>query len=636
MTLSNRIFKPFETLIKPLDLPITKIPDKGPVFVVLHFAKMFKGVLAAVSVLSIVSALFTILLVWSLAYVVDGVVSSGAAQFVSENAVLLILLAVLIAVVDPTLSFIKGAFSQQTAGTLLPAAMRWQSHKAVESQDVEFFEDTYAGQVASRIEQVTGSVQQQMFLAVHQIPAITIEFVGSVGLMLFLAWQLALPVLVWIVLNVLLAFWAVPSFIKRSGKVAEASSRATGVMTDVYGNIALVKAYSAEASESDAIRKVLSDGIDTRHAETRQYVIYETAMRLLNALLAISIFVMGIWGMVKDFVSVGDFVAAVTITRAMIGSSYAFLGLGYSVSQTLGTIRDAMPVLTSEPSVYDKPDAKPFIIGKGEIVFDNVCYAYNNKSANDEDNEESTEGVMVSRVINNFSLHIKPNEKVGLIGVSGAGKSTLIALLLRLRDVDSGSIKVDNQDVRDVTQMSLRKEIGVISQDAFLLNRSVRDNVRYGARYATDEAIENALDLAEALEFVSDMRDKDGRRGLDAMVGDKGVKLSGGQRQRLAIARVILKDAEILLLDEATSALDSEAEAEIQRNLKRIMQNKTTVVIAHRLSTIAEMDRLIVIDSGTIVEEGTHAELVRAKGLYEKLWKRQSGGFLPTELGLTV
>jgi len=542
---------------------------------------------------------------------------------------------VLVAVVDPALSFIKGAFSQQTAGTLLPAAMRWQSHKAVESQDVEFFEDTYAGQVASRIEQVTGSVQQQMFLAVHQIPAISIEFIGSIGLMLYLAWQLAVPVLVWIVLNILLAYWAIPAFIKRSARVAEASSRATGVMTDVYGNMALVKAYSAEASESDAIRKVLSDGIDTRHAETRQYVIFETTMRLLNALLAISIFVVGISGMVNDFVSVGDFVAAVTITRAMIGSSYAFLGLGFSVSQTLGTIRDAMPVLTSEPLVYDKPDARPFRINNGEIVFDNVCYAYNKKATEPEDNDEPVEHIQASPVINNFSLHIKPNEKVGLIGVSGAGKSTLIALLLRLREVDSGSIKVDNQDVRDVTQMSLRKELGVISQDAFLLNRSVRDNVRYGAPGATDEAIENALDLAEALEFVRDMRDKDGQQGLDAMVGDKGVKLSGGQRQRLAIARVILKDAEILLLDEATSALDSEAEAEIQHNLKRIMQNKTTVVIAHRLSTIAEMDRLIVIDSGTIVEEGTHAELVRANGLYEKLWKRQSGGFLPTDHGLS-
>ena len=219
-----------------------------------------------------------------------------------------------------------------------------------------------------------------------------------------------------------------------------------------------------------------------------------------------------------------------------------------------------------------------------------------------------------------------------MVGVSGAGKSTLIALLLRLREVDSGSIKVDKQDVRDVVQMSLRKEIGVISQDAFLLNRSVRDNVKYGAPDATDESIIKALDLAEALEFVEGMCDKEGQRSLDAMVGDKGVKLSGGQRQRLAIARVILKDAKILLLDEATSALDSEAEVEIQNNLKSVMQNKTTLVIAHRLSTIAEMDRLIIIDNGTIIEEGTHAQLVQANGLYKKLWDRQSGGFLATDL----
>ena len=635
MNLSDRIFKPFETLIKPLDLPVTAIPDRGPASVVWHFAQMFKAVLSAVSVLSIASALFSILLVWSLAYVVDGVVESGAAQFVNDNLLLLIVLAVLIIVVDPALSFIKGAFSQQTAGTLMPAAMRWQSHKAVEKQDVEFFEDTYAGQVASRIEQVTGSVQRSLFVVVQQIPAMSIEFIGSIALLLYLAWQLALPVLGWILLNVLLALWAVPAFIKRSAKVAEASSRATGVMTDVYGNIPLVKAYSAEKSESESIRKVINDTIDTRHAETRQYVIYETSMRLLNALLAISIFVIGISGMIKGFVSVGDFVAAVTVMRALIGSSYAFLGLGYSISQTLGTIRDAMPVLTGEPTVYDKPDAASFLIGDGEIVFDDVSYAYNKKGSEkelEEDGEQTDEDTTPTSVINNFSLHIKPNEKVGLVGVSGAGKSTLIALLLRLREVDSGSIKIDKQDVRDVIQMSLRKEIGVISQDAFLLNRSVRDNVKYGAPDADDKSIIKALDLAEALQFVEGMCDKEGRKGLDAMVGDKGVKLSGGQRQRLAIARVILKDAKILLLDEATSALDSEAEVEIQNNLKSVMQNKTTLVIAHRLSTIAEMDRLIVIDNGTILEEGTHAELVQTNGLYKKLWDRQSGGFLATDL----
>jgi len=409
----------------------------------------------------------------------------------------------------------------------------------------------------------------------------SIEFIGSIALLLYLAWQLALPVLGWILLNVLLALWAVPAFIKRSAKVAEASSRATGVMTDVYGNIPLVKAYSAEKSESESIRKVINDTIDTRHAETRQYVIYETSMRLLNALLAISIFVIGISGMIKGFVSVGDFVAAVTVMRAVIGSSYAFLGLGYSISQTLGTIRDAMPVLTAEPGVCDKPDATSFLISDGEIIFDNVSYAYN-KNKLEEDSDQSDENSTPSSVINNFSLHIRPNEKVGLVGVSGAGKSTLIALLLRLRDVDSGSIKIDKQDVRDVIQMSLRKEIGVISQDAFLLNRSVRDNVKYGAPDASDESIVKALELAEALEFVEGMCDKEGNKGLDAMVGDKGVKLSGGQRQRLAIARVILKDAKILLLDEATSALDSEAEVEIQNNLKSVMQNKTTLVWEHQ------------------------------------------------------
>lgn len=357
-------------------------------------------------------------------------------------------------------------------------------------------------------------------------------------------------------------------------------------------------------------------------------------MRILNALLAVSVFIVGMWGLISGFVSMGDFVAAATITRSLFNTSFVFIGLGFSVSRSYGTIKDAMPVMTATPQVSDIPDAQPFRIGAGEIVFDNISYTYeaealdSDKADADKDKTEIADDVPSKPVIKKLSLTVHAAEKVGLVGLSGAGKSTLVSLLLRLRDVDQGEIRIDGQSVRDVTQVSLRSEIAVITQDAFLLNRSVRENVRYGAPDASDEQINHALQLAEALEFVAGLKDSEGRQGLDATVGDRGVKLSGGQRQRLAIARVILKDAKILLLDEATSALDSQVETEIQANLLQLMQKRTALVIAHRLSTIVNMDRLVVLDGGRIAEQGTHAELLQNNGLYARLWRRQSGGFI--------
>ncbi len=629
MLFADRVFRPFETLIEPLNLPITSLPDKGPIQLVWHFAKMFRRVLAAVTVLTTFGTLVGLSVVWMLAFIVDGVTANGAQAFVAENMVLLVAFALLLLIIDPLMSFIDECYMEQTVSTLMPAAMRWQAHKAVEKQDVSFFEDIFAGQVAARIDQVTRSVQRQLLLAIQQIPHFLIQFVGSLALLFAMAWQLALPVVIWIIAQALLAVFVTPKLINRSGKVAEATSRAVGAMTDVYSNISTVKAFSAEESESDAIRGVITDTIDTRHREQRITILTYTTVRLLNSVLGVSIFVISIVGLVRGFVTMGEFVAAVTIVRGLFNIAFAFISLGFSVSESYGTIRDAMPVMTTQPNLVDKPDAEAFNYKQGEIVFDQVSYAYledeKKNTKKDDDNRPA------KPVIENLNLKVAPGEKVGLVGVSGAGKSTIVALLLRLRDVNEGSITVDGQDVRDVKQSSLRREIGVITQDVFLLNRSIRDNVRYGAADASDEEIKEALRMADALEFVEGLHDKDDRKGLDARVGDRGVKLSGGQRQRLAIARVILKDAKILLLDEATSALDSVSESQIQQNLEQLMRDKTAVVVAHRLSTISAMDRLVVLDKGKIVEQGTHSELIERDGLYAKLWHRQSGGFIGTQ-----
>lgn len=613
MSILNRIFHPFENLIKPLDLPITPMPDESPLRLVWHFAKMFKGILAVVFILSTLSALISLATIWALSFVVDGISELGIREFLDANTPLLLFFLLLFAVIDPLIVFVRSAFMSQTVQTLLPAAIRWQGHKAVESQDMAFFEDIFAGQVASRISQVTGSVQTQLMTAMQTVPRVTIQFAGSFTLLLVLAWQMAIPVLFWIIANGLLAYFIVPRYLKRAAKVASAKSQATGAMTEVYNNIAMVKLFAAENSEADSIRSVIDETIATQHEENRSYILSNNTVHILNAFLIIAIFSIGIWGMLNDVISLGELVAGVTVARTLSGSSYAFISLGQSVTRTLGTITDAMPVMTSQSTINDKTDASELKIKKGKIDFKKITFAYDEKT---------------DPVIRALSLKIKAGEKLGLVGLSGAGKSTLMALLLRLRDVNDGAIEIDGQDVRDVKQASLRKQIGIVTQDISLLNRSIRDNIRYGLPNASDEDIILAAKKAEAWDFIENLKDNKGRTALDAFVGDKGVKLSGGQRQRVTIARVLLKDAPILVLDEATSALDSEAETAIQQNLDQMMQGKTTIAIAHRLSTISAMDRLVIMEDGKIIEEGTHNKLVKSDGLYARLWERQSGGFL--------
>ena len=624
MRLADTVFRPFETLIQPLDLPIRPIPEGGPLGLVWHFARMFRHILVVVGLLSVLTACINLSVVWAVAFVVDGVVAKGAATFLEDHLVLLLLFALLIAVVSPVISFVSRTFLSQSVQTLLPAAMRWQAHKIVESQDVAFFEDMFSGQVASRISQVTSAVQRQMMLAIEAVPRFSIQLIGSFALLAVLAWPLAIPVFCWILANALLAWKVVPTYIQRSSKVAQANSYSTGAMTDIYSNISMVKLHAAEDSEAGSIRSAIDRTITTQHRERRYQIVSSLVVELINAALMVSVFALSLWGMLAGFVTVGEFVAAATITRSLSNSAFAFIGLGQSISGAIGTISDAMPVMTSSPKINDKAEAAELVVHEGRIEFSDVTFSYH-----DPRNLDKT---LSGPVIKDLSLNLAPGERVGVVGLSGAGKSTLVSLLLRLRDVDGGAITIDGQDVRDVSQASLRRQIGVVTQDVALFHRSVRDNIRYGAPEASDSEIEHAVELAEAGIFIEQLRDKDGRAGLDAFVGDKGVKLSGGQRQRITIARVILKNAPILVLDEATSALDSEAEAEIQQNLIELMEGKTTIAIAHRLSTISAMDRLVVMAGGRIVEHGTHEALIAADGLYAGLWNRQSGGFIADAL----
>ncbi|WEX77144.1 ABC transporter ATP-binding protein/permease [Sinorhizobium numidicum] len=612
MSFSDLIYRPFETLIRPLDIPYTPLPSRGPFALLVHFASMFRGVLAAVAILMIAVEGINLATIWGISFVVNGVTAKGAAAFLEEDWPTLAVLGVLIFPVLPLLIFLGNTLNSQTVAVCMPAAMQWQGHKAVERQDLAFFHDLFAGQVATRISQVASAVQQQIVVAFYQVPLFLVQFVGSLVLLSALSWSLALPVFVWIAANVALAVAAVPHFSERSRRTARARSLVVGAMTDLYGNIQMVKLFAAEDSEAGAMRKIMENAVESQQRERRIHLTTDTSVVLLNIVLILANSVIGFWGLVGGFVTIGPFVASIAIVLRLNANSRAFLQMGQQIFQAVGTIRDAMPVVTTPPTIIDTPNARSLTVTAGEVEFRNVQFEYRQGQG----------------VIEGLSLTVRAGEKVGLVGLSGAGKSTLVSLLLRFFDLKGGAILIDGQDIRSVAQASLRENIGVVTQDISLLHRSVGDNIRYGRPGASREEIERSAMLAEADGFIANLKDSEGRTGYDAFVGDRGVKLSGGQRQRVAIARVLLKDAPILVLDEATSALDSEAEAAVQDKLALLMEGKTVIAIAHRLSTIASMDRIVVLDKGRIVEEGMPSVLLERGGLYARLWKRQTGGYI--------
>jgi ATP-binding cassette subfamily B multidrug efflux pump len=616
MSISDAIYRPFETLIRPLDIPYRPLPSKGPIAVLFHFISMFRWVLIALALVSMTTEAINLAIIWGLSVIVDGVTAQGAHAFLHGEWPLLAFLGLLIFPVYPIASFLLNTLQSHTLSVGMPTAIQWQGHKAVERQDLAFFHDLFAGQVSSRLSQVASAVQQQIIAAFQTIPRFTLQMVGSVVLLSALSWQLAFPVVIWIVLNVLLAFRMAPIFAERSRRTAKQRSLVSGAINDLYGNMQMIKQFAAEDSEAGAIRRILQKAVKVQHSEQRIYRTAEVGVVTLNMLLWLIILSIGFSGLLKGFLTVGEFVAAVYILQRLSGNTFTFLQMGQQIFQAIGTIKDAMPVMTTPPTIVDGPDAAELAVNAGEIRFEHVDFAYKSGKS----------------VIDELSLTIRPGEKVGLVGLSGAGKTTLVSLLLRFYDVRDGAILIDGQDIRTVTQASLRRNIGVIAQDVALLHRSVGDNIRYGRPEATQDEIARAACAARADAFIADLTDSEGRAGYDAFVGDRGIKLSGGQRQRVAIARVLLKDAPILLLDEATSALDSESEAAIQEKLTFVMEAKTVIAIAHRLSTIAMMDRIVVLDQGRIVEEGKPGELVKQDGLFARLWDRQTGGFIPEEI----
>jgi ATP-binding cassette subfamily B multidrug efflux pump len=478
---------------------------------------------------------------------------------------------------------------------------------------MNFYHNEFAGRVAAKVMQTALAVRDLWFILADILVYVIIYFLTMIFVIGKFNLILMLPFISWVLFYIIALIYFVPRLSKSSRNQADARALMTGRITDAYTNISTIKLFSHAGREANFAKVAMKEFLGTVNMQMRLVSWIEIINHLLSMLLVIGTSVVAIWLWSKSEIMVGVVATATAMALRLNGISHWVMWEMTSLYEQIGTLQDGLNTLSIHQEIKDIKNAKDLNIKKASVSFHNIIFNYPNQKKS---------------VIHNFSLNIKPGEKVGLVGRSGSGKSTLVNLLLRFYDLKSGLITIDNQDISKVNQNSLREKIGMVTQDTSLLHRSVKDNIVYGRPSATRNEMINAAKRAKAHDFIMQLEDNLSRRGYEAHVGERGVKLSGGQRQRISIARVMLKDAPILLLDEATSALDSEIEVVIQQSLYQLMEGKTVIAIAHRLSTIAAMDRLIVIDKGKIIEEGSHNELIRKKGLYARLWKHQSGGFL--------
>ena len=526
-------------------------------------------------------------------------------------------LGLLVMIAVPGLKFLYESIHHQ--GLLGNYAMRtrWEAHRYLLRQSVDFYQNDFAGRLAAKVMQTALAIRDTVLRATDVMMYVFVYFFGAVILFGSNDPRLMIPMILWLIGYVLTLRYYVPLLQVLSKEQADARSAVTGQIVDSYSNINTVKMFAHTSYEDAYSRSGMQEFLDTVYRQMRKVTYLTFFLNSLNAGLLVSIAGTSIWLWQSAQISTGAIAFALGLVLRLQGMSQWIMWEVAGMFENIGVVQDGMETIAQERKVLDKEGAKPLVLKHGKINYRDIGFNYG-KHRDD-----------ISRgVIDNLSLEISAGEKVGVVGRSGAGKSTVVSLLLRFYDIDAGEIEIDDQNIAGVTQESLRKHIGMVTQDTSLLHRSVFENISYGRADSTMADVVEAAKRAHAHEFILELEDPQGRRGYDAHVGERGVKLSGGQRQRVAIARVLLKDAPILVLDEATSALDSEVESAIQDSLYSLMQGKTVIAIAHRLSTIAAMDRLIVMEQGEIVEQGNHHDLVAQGGLYASLWERQSGGFL--------
>jgi ATP-binding cassette subfamily B multidrug efflux pump len=607
------MFSIFERGVNPFPADVPPLPRSFLGFMWICSRGM-RGYIIGMMILTAILGAFEAWLFSALGRVVDLLSKTPPAQlWAREQRHLLVLAGILIASI--LFAGAQSLLKQQTLAGNFAMRLRWIFHRNMLAQSLSFYQDEFAGRVAAKVMQTALAVRDTWMIVTDILVYLVIYFV-TIGLVVgsFNPWLLA-PFSIWLLVYLLFIRLFVPRLAKVGKMQADARSLMTGRITDAYTNITTVKLFSHSNRESAYAQSAMADFLRTVYRQMRMVTGFEVVNQVLTVLMIGSMGGMTLVMWTQGQLGVGAVAAAIAMAMRLSGISHWMMWEMSSLFEQVGVVQDGLNTLASRPSVVDQPDAKPLVATRGDIRFEHVSFAYG--STNEE-----------ARIIRDLNLHIRPGEKIGLVGRSGAGKSTLVNLLLRFYDLSAGRILIDGHDIAAVTQESLRSQIGMVTQDTSLLHRSVRENILYGRPDASEAQMLAAAQRAEATDFIRRLADPDGRSGFDARVGERGVKLSGGQRQRIAIARVMLKDAPILLLDEATSALDSEVEAAIQQSLYRLMEGKTVIAIAHRLSTIAAMDRLIVIDKGRVVEEGSHESLLARDGLYARLWAHQSGGFL--------
>lgn len=607
----KKIFSWFESRIDPYPEAAPKTPEKGLWRFIWSNIEGVRKWIAVLAVFTVGVGIMEALMFQFMGKVVDWLGAYTPQTLFVEKGHALIGMMAMVAFFA-VWTFFASCVRLQTLQGVFPMRLRWNFHRLMLGQSLGFYQDEFAGRVSAKVMQTALALRDVVMTVADMVVYVLVYFITSgVILSSFDAW-LIVPFICWMIGFAMIMRFLIPKLGKTAARQADARSLMTGRITDAYSNIATVKLFSHGAREAAYAKQSMEEFMVTVHAQMRLATLLHTCSFIVNSSLTVGTTALGIWLWYHGQVGVGAVATATAMALRVNGLSQYIMWESARLFENIGTVSDGMATLSKPHTILDKPQALPLKVTRGEIKFDHVDFSYEAGKP----------------LLNGFNLNIKPGEKVGLIGRSGAGKSTIVNLLLRFYEPQSGTISIDGQNVDSVTQESLRAQIGLVTQDTSLLHRSVRDNIIYGRPDATEAEMISAAERAEASGFIPNLSDAKGRRGYDAHVGERGVKLSGGQRQRIAIARVMLKDAPILLLDEATSALDSEVEAAIQESLDKMMDGKTVIAIAHRLSTIAAMDRLIVLDKGRIIEEGSHTELLEKQGLYAKLWAHQSGGFL--------
>jgi ATP-binding cassette subfamily B multidrug efflux pump len=561
----------------------------------------------------LISALLEVVLFDFLSRIIDLTRDTTPERFFSEHSGELIWMLVVAMILRPLFIALHDLLIHQNINPSMSSMILWQNHNHILRQSLRFFQNDFSGRIAQRITQTGNALRDSAVQAVDAIWHVLIYAIGSMVLFAEADWRLMIPLLVWIVAYAISLAYFVPRIKNRSVAASNANSRLMGCIVDGYTNILTLKLFAHKNLEQDYARAALQEQTHKAQLTSRLVTSMDVVISTLNGLLIVATTALALWLWTENIITVGAIALATGLMLRLVNMSGWIMWVVNGIFSNIGMVQDGLETLTQPVSVTDEPNAPELVVSQGEIRFEHAKFNY------------IREG---TPLIPDFNLVIKPGERIGLVGPSGSGKSTLVNLLLRLYNLDGGRILIDGQDISQVSQQSLRAQIGMITQDTALLHRSIRDNLLYGKPDATEEELEHAIKRAHADQFIPFLTDDQGRTGLDAHVGERGVKLSGGQRQRIAIARVLLKDAPILIMDEATSALDSEVEAAIQENLNTLMKGKTVIAIAHRLSTIVKMDQLVVMKEGQIVELGNHEELQTEQGLYSRLWRHQTGGFV--------